>query len=105
MFLCCSSDIHAASSITPVSPPTGTLLQFLPQLEELDMSWNELIGGCLPALTSHLRLLGGVRALRLCSCRLSADDLSALGGSLLMTLRTHCIHTAYTLRTHCIHTA
>ncbi|XP_075885442.1 leucine-rich repeat-containing protein 31 [Nelusetta ayraudi] len=60
----------------------GTLLQFLPQLEELDISWNELIGGCLPALTSHLRLLGGIRALRLCSCRLSADDLSALGDAL-----------------------
>ncbi|XP_074549898.1 leucine-rich repeat-containing protein 31 [Halichoeres trimaculatus] len=57
----------------------GTLLQFLPQLEELDVSWNELIGGCLRALTAHLQHVGGVRVLRLCSCRLTADDITALG--------------------------
>lgn len=57
----------------------GTLLQFLPQLEELDLSWNELIGGCLRALTAHLQLVGGVRVLRLCSCRLTTDDITALG--------------------------
>lgn len=62
--------------------PSATLLQFLPLLEELDVSWNELIGGCLTALTSHLQHVGGIRALRLCSCRLSADDIAALGGSL-----------------------
>lgn len=45
------------------------------------MSWNELIGGCLQALTSHLHLVVGLRALRLSGCRLSAGDLSALGGS------------------------
>ncbi|XP_034561685.1 leucine-rich repeat-containing protein 31 isoform X2 [Notolabrus celidotus] len=60
----------------------GTLLQFLPQLEELDVSWNELMGGCLRALTSHLQHVGGVRALRLCSCRLTADDITALGEAL-----------------------
>lgn len=56
----------------------------MPRLEELDASWNELIGGCLAALTSHLQLVGGIRALRLCSCRLSADDVAALGGSSLL---------------------
>ncbi|XP_054479000.1 leucine-rich repeat-containing protein 31 isoform X2 [Anoplopoma fimbria] len=60
----------------------ATLLQFLPQLEELDASWNELIGGCLTALTSHLQQVGGIRALRLCSCRLNADDVTALGEAL-----------------------
>ncbi|XP_035538212.1 leucine-rich repeat-containing protein 31 [Morone saxatilis] len=60
----------------------ATLLQFLPQLEELDVSWNELIGGCLKALTSHLQHVGGTRALRLCSCRLNADDVTALGEAL-----------------------
>ncbi|TMS01578.1 Leucine-rich repeat-containing protein 31 [Larimichthys crocea] len=60
----------------------ATLLQFLPQLEEVDVSWNELIGGCLKALTSHLQDVGGIRALRLCSCRLSADDIAALGEAL-----------------------
>ncbi|XP_068565641.1 leucine-rich repeat-containing protein 31 [Cebidichthys violaceus] len=60
----------------------ATLLQFLPQLEEVDVSWNELIGGCLTALTSHLQHVGGIRALRLCSCRLNADDVAALGDAL-----------------------
>ncbi|XP_029955875.1 leucine-rich repeat-containing protein 31 [Salarias fasciatus] len=58
------------------------LLQFLPQLEDLDLSWNELIGGCLTALTSHLHHVGGVRTLRLSSCRLNAADVSALAESL-----------------------
>ncbi|XP_042369830.1 leucine-rich repeat-containing protein 31-like, partial [Plectropomus leopardus] len=60
----------------------ATLLQFLPQLEEVDVSWNELIGGCLRALTCHLQQVGGTRALRLCSCRLNADDVAALGEAL-----------------------
>ncbi|XP_030612215.1 leucine-rich repeat-containing protein 31 isoform X2 [Archocentrus centrarchus] len=60
----------------------ATLLQFLPQVEEMDVSWNELIGGCLAALTTHLRHVAGVRTLRLCSCRLNADDIAALGESL-----------------------
>ncbi|XP_070784537.1 leucine-rich repeat-containing protein 31 [Enoplosus armatus] len=60
----------------------ATLLQFLPQLEEVDVSWNELIGGCLKALTSHLQHVGGIRKLRLCSCRLAADDITALGEAL-----------------------
>ncbi|KAK5898008.1 hypothetical protein CgunFtcFv8_015464 [Champsocephalus gunnari] len=37
----------------------ATLLQFLPQLEEMDVSWNGLIGGSLKALTSHLQHAGG----------------------------------------------
>uniref|UniRef100_A0A669F4L7 Leucine rich repeat containing 31 n=1 Tax=Oreochromis niloticus TaxID=8128 RepID=A0A669F4L7_ORENI len=57
-----------------------TLLQFLPQVEEMDISWNELIGGSLTALTSHLQHVGEVRTLRLCSCRLNSEDVVALGG-------------------------
>ncbi|XP_047185747.1 leucine-rich repeat-containing protein 31 isoform X2 [Scophthalmus maximus] len=60
----------------------ATLLHFLPRLEEVDVSWNELIGGCLDALTSHLHHVGGIRALRLCSCRLNAGDITALGEAL-----------------------
>ncbi|XP_028425501.1 leucine-rich repeat-containing protein 31 [Perca flavescens] len=60
----------------------ATLLQFLPQLEEVDISWNDLIGGCLRALTSHLQHVGGIRKLRLCSCRLDTDDVTALGEAL-----------------------
>lgn len=61
------------------SSSAATLLQFLPQLEEVDVSWNELIGGCLKALTSHLHHVSGIRTLRLCSCRLNSDDTTALG--------------------------
>ncbi|XP_078147576.1 leucine-rich repeat-containing protein 31 [Centroberyx gerrardi] len=60
----------------------ASLLHCLPQLEEMDFSWNDLIGGSLRALTSHLQPVGGVRTLRLCSCRLNADDLTALGEAL-----------------------
>ncbi|KAA8580509.1 hypothetical protein FQN60_013467 [Etheostoma spectabile] len=60
----------------------ATLLQFLPQLEEVDVSWNDLIGGSLKALTTHLQHVGGIRKLRLCSCRLDADDVTALGDAL-----------------------
>ncbi|XP_068998233.1 leucine-rich repeat-containing protein 31 isoform X2 [Embiotoca jacksoni] len=72
----------------------ASLLQFLPQLEEVDVSWNELIGGCLTALTSHLQQVGGVRTLRLCSCRLNAEDVAALGGAARLSVTTspmmHC---------------
>uniref|UniRef100_A0A669CS65 Leucine rich repeat containing 31 n=1 Tax=Oreochromis niloticus TaxID=8128 RepID=A0A669CS65_ORENI len=51
-----------------------------PQVEEMDISWNELIGGSLTALTSHLQHVGEVRTLRLCSCRLNSEDVVALGG-------------------------
>ncbi len=85
--LCLPSNIHVdVDSIfcpLPLLAPSATLLQFLPQLEEVDVSWNELIGGCLKALTSHVQHVGGIRALRLCSCRLNADDVTALGRSLL----------------------
>lgn len=73
-------------TISAVCCPTATLLELLPQLDELDVSWNELIGGCLKALTSHLHHAVGLRALRLCGCRLSADDVASLGGS--RSLRT-----------------
>ncbi|XP_026161582.1 leucine-rich repeat-containing protein 31 isoform X3 [Mastacembelus armatus] len=68
----------------------ATLLQFLPQLEEMDLSWNELIGGCLKALTSYLHYVSGVRTLRLCSCRLNAEDIVAMGG-LVSALPTLCV--------------
>ncbi|KAK2886722.1 leucine-rich repeat-containing protein 31 isoform X2 [Channa argus] len=60
----------------------ATLLQCLSQLEEMDLSWNELIGGSLKALTSYLHHVSGLRTLRLCSCRLSPDDITALGEAL-----------------------
>lgn len=60
----------------------ATLLPFLTQLEVVDLSWNDLVGGSLKALTFHLQHVGKLRVLRLCGCRLTAQDLAALGESL-----------------------
>ncbi|XP_064188668.1 leucine-rich repeat-containing protein 31 [Anguilla rostrata] len=60
----------------------ATLLPFLSQLEEMDLSWNDLCGGSLKALAIHLRHVSRLRMLRLSSCRLTADDLTALGEAL-----------------------
>ncbi|KAG7487390.1 hypothetical protein MATL_G00022860 [Megalops atlanticus] len=60
----------------------ATLLPFLTLLEEIDLSWNDLIGGSLKALTFHLQHVSKLRILRLCSCRLMAEDLTALGEGL-----------------------
>ncbi|KAJ8397587.1 hypothetical protein AAFF_G00438630 [Aldrovandia affinis] len=60
----------------------ATLLPFLSLLEEMDLSWNDLIGGSLKALTFHLQHVSRLRILRLSGCRLTADDLTALGQAL-----------------------
>lgn len=60
----------------------ATLLPFLPQLDVMDLSWNDLVGGSLKALTAHLQHLERLRVIKLCSCRLTAQDLTALGESL-----------------------
>uniref|UniRef100_A0A3Q4GR38 Leucine rich repeat containing 31 n=1 Tax=Neolamprologus brichardi TaxID=32507 RepID=A0A3Q4GR38_NEOBR len=73
-----TQDRHGICQITALK----ILPKFLPQVEEMDISWNELIGGSLTALTSHLQHVGEVRTLRLCSCRLNSEDVVALGGSL-----------------------
>ncbi|KAL4631075.1 leucine-rich repeat-containing protein 31, partial [Arapaima gigas] len=60
----------------------ATLMQFLTTVEEMDLSWNDLIGGSLKTLTFHLQHVCKLRVLRLSSCRLTAQDLEALGGAL-----------------------
>ncbi|XP_062377689.1 leucine-rich repeat-containing protein 31 [Sardina pilchardus] len=60
----------------------ATLLPFLTQLEVVDMSWNDLVGGSLKALTFHLQHAGKLSILRLCGCRITAQDLTSLGESL-----------------------
>ncbi|KAG7264966.1 hypothetical protein CRUP_034284 [Coryphaenoides rupestris] len=69
-------------SLSDVRGSEATLLRCLPQLEELDLSWNNLIGCSLRSLTSHLQPVGGIRTLRLCSCRLNTDDITALGDAM-----------------------
>uniref|UniRef100_A0A3B4AAN5 Uncharacterized protein n=1 Tax=Periophthalmus magnuspinnatus TaxID=409849 RepID=A0A3B4AAN5_9GOBI len=46
---------------------------------DLDLSWNELIGGSLHALTSHLNHMTCLSALKLSGCRLNHQDITALG--------------------------
>uniref|UniRef100_A0A672JWM9 Leucine rich repeat containing 31 n=1 Tax=Sinocyclocheilus grahami TaxID=75366 RepID=A0A672JWM9_SINGR len=48
----------------------------------MDLSWNDLVGGSLKALTAHLQHVGKLRVLKLCSCRLTDQDLTALGEAL-----------------------
>lgn len=60
----------------------GTLLAYVPQLEQLDLSWNDLIGGSLRALTSHLNHMNWISALKLSGCRLDHQDITALGVAL-----------------------
>uniref|UniRef100_A0A8B9KU35 Leucine rich repeat containing 31 n=1 Tax=Astyanax mexicanus TaxID=7994 RepID=A0A8B9KU35_ASTMX len=60
----------------------GTLLPFLAQLEVMDLSWNDLLGGSLKALTVHLQHVSKLKVLKVSSCRLTAHDLIALGEGL-----------------------
>ncbi|XP_047586088.1 leucine-rich repeat-containing protein 31 isoform X3 [Lutra lutra] len=61
---------------------TVALLPLLPDLEKLDISWNDSVGGNLHSVTQHLHLLSKLKILRLGSCRLTTDDVQALGEAL-----------------------
>uniref|UniRef100_A0A8C4S301 Leucine rich repeat containing 31 n=1 Tax=Erpetoichthys calabaricus TaxID=27687 RepID=A0A8C4S301_ERPCA len=60
----------------------ASLLAFLPELQELDLSWNDFIGGALKALTVHLQHVSRLKNLKLSNCRLTAEDVTALGEAL-----------------------
>lgn len=55
------------------------LLPSLPDLEELDISWNDFIGRTLHLLMQQMHLVSKLKILRLGRCRLTADDVRALG--------------------------
>ncbi|XP_048171069.1 leucine-rich repeat-containing protein 31 [Corvus hawaiiensis] len=57
----------------------ASLLPFLPELEEISLSWNGCVGGTLKALTVHLHHVNLLKVLRLNSCRLTAEDVISLG--------------------------
>ncbi|NWU97546.1 LRC31 protein, partial [Upupa epops] len=57
----------------------ASLLPFLPELEELSLSWNGCVGGTLKALTVHLHHVNLLKVLRLNNCRLTAEDVISLG--------------------------
>ncbi|XP_043731403.1 leucine-rich repeat-containing protein 31 isoform X4 [Cervus elaphus] len=58
------------------------LLPSLPDLEKLDISWNDVIGGNLHVFTQQMHLVSKLKILRLGSCRLTAEDVRALGEAL-----------------------
>ncbi|XP_065530668.1 leucine-rich repeat-containing protein 31 [Lathamus discolor] len=57
----------------------ASLLPFLPELEEISLSWNGGVGGTLKALTVHLHHVNLLKVLRLNNCRLTAEDVTSLG--------------------------
>ncbi|XP_035413086.1 leucine-rich repeat-containing protein 31 isoform X2 [Cygnus atratus] len=57
----------------------ASLLPFLPELEEISLSWNGCVGGALKALTVQLHHVSLLRVLRLNNCRLTAEDVTSLG--------------------------
>ncbi|KAG8581191.1 hypothetical protein GDO81_007584 [Engystomops pustulosus] len=60
----------------------GTLMTFLPDAEEIDLSWNELIGGSMMSLTAHLCHVTRLRILSLSNCGLTSVDAGAIGEAL-----------------------
>uniref|UniRef100_A0A8C0C8I0 Leucine rich repeat containing 31 n=1 Tax=Balaenoptera musculus TaxID=9771 RepID=A0A8C0C8I0_BALMU len=58
------------------------LLPSHPDLEKLDISWNDFIGRTLHLLMQQMHLVSKLKILRLGSCRLTADDIRALGEAL-----------------------
>ncbi|XP_027441547.2 leucine-rich repeat-containing protein 31 isoform X1 [Zalophus californianus] len=62
------------------------LLPFLPDLEKLDISWNDSVGGNLHSVTQQMHLVSKLKILRLGSCRLTTDDVRALGEALKVVL-------------------
>ncbi|XP_033372591.1 leucine-rich repeat-containing protein 31 isoform X2 [Parus major] len=65
----------SAADITELA----SLLPFLPELEEISLSWNGCVGGTLRALTVHLHHVNLLKVLRLNNCRLTAEDVISLG--------------------------
>nr|XP_009672034.1 PREDICTED: leucine-rich repeat-containing protein 31 isoform X2 [Struthio camelus australis] len=69
---------NCALSATDVTE-LASLLPFLPELEEISLSWNGGVGGTLKALTVELHHVNLLKVLRLNNCRLTAEDVTSLG--------------------------
>nr|XP_025961524.1 leucine-rich repeat-containing protein 31 isoform X1 [Dromaius novaehollandiae] len=69
---------NCALSATDVTE-LASLLPFLPELEEISLSWNGGVGGSLKALTVQLHHVNLLKVLRLNNCRLTAEDVTSLG--------------------------
>eukprot|EP00079_Xenopus_tropicalis_P025531 XP_012818866.1 PREDICTED: leucine-rich repeat-containing protein 31 isoform X2 [Xenopus tropicalis] len=79
---CLSINLNNCSLTQTDLHDLGGHLPFLPDVEEMDLSWNNLIGGSLKLLSPHLRHVARLKLLCLSNCSLTADDASALGEAL-----------------------
>ncbi|KAJ7324130.1 hypothetical protein JRQ81_017150 [Phrynocephalus forsythii] len=59
-----------------------SMVCLLPELEEVNLSWNDLIGGTLEPLTLQFKYLQELKVLQLSSCRLTGKDIAFLGDAL-----------------------
>ncbi|KAM6443263.1 leucine-rich repeat-containing protein 31 isoform 3-T3 [Liasis olivaceus] len=59
-----------------------TVISLLPDLEEIDLSWNDSIGGALEPLALQFKHLQELKVLQLNSCRLTTKDVACLGEAL-----------------------
>ncbi|XP_075426949.1 leucine-rich repeat-containing protein 31 isoform X1 [Ascaphus truei] len=57
----------------------GALLPCVPDVEEIDLSWNDLIGGSVQMLTLQIRHASKLKTLTLSNCSLTAGDTDAIG--------------------------
>lgn len=57
----------------------ATVISLLPDLEEIDLSWNDFIGGALQPLALQFKHLQELKILQLNSCRLTTKDVACLG--------------------------
>lgn len=62
----------------------AALLPFLPDLENLDISWNDSIGGSLHSITQQIHFISKLKILRLGNCKLTTDDVLALGMTMFL---------------------
>ncbi|XP_039343294.1 leucine-rich repeat-containing protein 31 isoform X3 [Mauremys reevesii] len=58
------------------------VLPFLPELEELNLSWNDFVGGVLKPLALRLHHVSKLKILQLNNCKLTAEDVTSLGEAL-----------------------
>ncbi|KAJ6660968.1 hypothetical protein lerEdw1_016988 [Lerista edwardsae] len=58
------------------------VIPLLPHLEEINLAWNDVIGGALEPLALQFKHMQELKVLRLNNCRLSAKDVIFLGEAL-----------------------
>ncbi|MBZ3869971.1 Leucine-rich repeat-containing protein 31 [Sciurus carolinensis] len=72
-------DLNSCGLTTADVRKMVALLPFFPDLEELDISWNDFVGGNLPSITQQMQVTNKLKVLRLAGCRLTTEDVRALG--------------------------